>query len=94
MEPTQNRPRNDVATDFALDSSRRRTGRALTHRPVRPPAVEIADILSQHMSQMAFAENEHEIQTLGSGRPDPSLGDGVGARRSEGGPDLRDAEMA
>ena len=65
----------------------------MTNRPVWPPAVEIADILSQHQSQMALAENEHEIQTLASGRPDPSLGDGVGARRSEWGPDLRDAEM-
>jgi hypothetical protein len=37
--------------------------RALANRPVRPPAVEIADIFSQHMSQMALAENKHEIQT-------------------------------
>ncbi len=42
---------------------------------------------------MALAEDEHEVQTLGSGRPDPSLGDGVGARRSEWGPDLPDAEI-
>ena len=42
---------------------------------------------------MALAEDEHQIQTLGSGRPDPSLGDGVGARRSEWGADLRDAEI-
>src|SRR4029450_13241694 len=43
---------------------------------------------------MALTEDENQIQTLGSGRPDPSLGDGVGARRSEWGPDLRDAEIA
>src|SRR4030095_8861188 len=43
---------------------------------------------------MALAEDEHQIQTLGSGRLDPSLGDGVGARRSEWSPDLRDAEIA
>src|SRR5262245_58750520 len=42
---------------------------------------------------MALAEDEHQIQTLGSGRPDPSLGDGVGARRSVWGPDLLDAEI-
>jgi hypothetical protein len=42
-------------------------GRALINRPVWPPAVEIADILSQHMSQMALAEDEHKIQTFGSG---------------------------
>ncbi len=42
---------------------------------------------------MALAEDEHEVQTLGSGRPGPSLGDGVGARRSEWGPDLCDAEI-
>jgi hypothetical protein len=31
------------------------------------PLVEIADILNQDMSQMALAEDKHEIQTLGSG---------------------------
>ena len=67
MEPTEHRRRNDVATGIALGSEWRCTRRALINRPVWPPAVEIADILSQHMPQMALAEDEHQIQTLGSG---------------------------
>jgi hypothetical protein len=93
MEPTEHRRRNDIATGIALRSERRRTGRTLPNRPVWPPVVEVANILSQRASWMALAEDEHEVQTLGSGRPDPSLGDGVGARRSEWGPDLCDAEI-
>jgi hypothetical protein len=46
-QPTEHRRRNDRATDIALDSQRRRTGRALTNRPVWSPAVEVADILNQ-----------------------------------------------
>jgi hypothetical protein len=34
---------------------------------VWPPAVEIADILCQHMPQMALAGDQHEVKTLGSG---------------------------
>src|SRR5262245_63628894 len=40
MEPTKYRRRNDVATGVALGSEWRCSGRALTDRPVRPPAVE------------------------------------------------------
>ena len=67
MEPAEHRRRNDRAADIALDSERRRTRRALANRPVWPPAVEIADILSQYTSQMALAEDEHKIQALASG---------------------------
>ena len=67
MQSTEHRRRNDVATDFGLDVARWRTWRALIQRPVWPPAVEIADILSQHLSQMALAEDKSEIKTLGSG---------------------------
>jgi hypothetical protein len=41
---------------------------------------------------VALIEDEHVIQTLGPGRPHPSLSDRVGARRSEGRADLLDAE--
>src|SRR5262249_48914722 len=94
MEPTEHRRRNDVATVVAWGSERRRTRRALANRPVRPPEVERADILSQHIPEMALAEDQKEVKTLGSGCPDPALGNGVGARRSEWGSDLRDPEMA
>jgi hypothetical protein len=53
MEPTKYGRRNDVAAGVVLDSGRRCTRRALTDRPMGPPEVEIANILSQHMSQMA-----------------------------------------
>ena len=67
MEPTEHRRRNDVATSIAAGGERWRTRRALTNRPVRPPAVEIADILSQHISEMALAEDQNEVKALGSG---------------------------
>jgi hypothetical protein len=67
MEPTKHRRRDDVATSIALAGERRRPRCALTKRPVRPPAVEIADLLSQHMPQMVLAEDQHEVKTLGSG---------------------------
>jgi hypothetical protein len=93
MQPIEYRPRDDIPTYIAQDSRRRRTGCALAHRPVRTPVVEIGNILGQGLSQVALVEDEYLIQTLGSDRPYPPLGDRVGARRSEWGPDLRDAEI-
>ncbi len=40
--------------------------------------IEVVDILSQDPAQVAFIEDELVIQTLGSGRSHPALGDSVG----------------
>jgi hypothetical protein len=74
MESTEHRRRNDVTIGIALRRERRRTRRALTNRPVWPPAVEIADILSQHMPQMALVEDQHEVKTLVAAPPIPLWG--------------------
>ena len=54
--------------------------------------IEVGDILTQDLAQVSFIEDKHVIQTLGSHRSHPSLGDRVGLRRSERSTDLRDAE--
>ncbi len=54
--------------------------------------IEIVDILSQDPAQMALIEDEHVIQTLGSGRSHPELGDRVGLGRSVRGSNLLDGE--
>ena len=61
----------------------RRARRPLSHRPMRAPVVEIADILGQDLLQMALIEYENVVQPLGPDRSHPALGDGVGSRRSE-----------
>src|SRR5215472_2698870 len=50
---------------------------------MRAPVVEITDILSQNLPQMALIEYETVVQALGPGRSHPALRDGVGPRRSE-----------
>ena len=42
----------------------RRAGRALANRAMRAPVVEIADILTQDLLQMALIEYEHVVQAL------------------------------
>ena len=54
--------------------------------------IEVGDILTQDLAQVSLIEDKHVIQTLGSHRSHPSLGDRVGLRRSERSTDLRDAE--
>src|SRR5262245_56882930 len=42
----------------------RRAGRALANRAMRAPVVEIADILTQDLLQMALIEYEHVVHAL------------------------------
>jgi hypothetical protein len=59
---------------------------------MRPPVVEIADILGQNLLQMPLIEYEHVVQALGPDRSHPALGDCVGPRRSERRPSLGNTE--
>jgi hypothetical protein len=61
---------------------------------MRAPVIEIADILGQGLLQMALIEYEHVVQALGPDRSHPTLGDGVGPRRSERRPSLGNREIA
>ena len=84
MEAAKDRYCDDL---FSLSASMRRNhpraGRPLSQRSMRTPVVEIADILGQHLLQMALIEDEHVVQALAPDRSYPALGDGVGPRRSE-----------
>ncbi len=64
----------------------------MSDRPVRTPVIEIVDILGQDPAQVAFIEDEHVIQTLGSGRSHPPLGNRVRLGCFERCTDLPDAE--
>src|SRR5262245_16285030 len=68
----------------------RRAGRALANRAMRAPVVEIADILTQDLLQMALIEYEHVVHAL---TDHAALGDRVGPRRSERRARLGNSEM-
>jgi hypothetical protein len=59
---------------------------------MRPPGIEVGDVLVQDAVQVAPADDEQVIQTFGSGRSDPALRERVRPQRSHGGPDPFDAE--
>src|SRR5262245_2981352 len=72
----------------------RRAGRTLANGAMGAPVVEITDILTQDLLQMAPIEYEHVVQALGPDRSHPALGDRVGLRRSERRARLGNTEMA
>src|SRR5215472_9038565 len=85
MKAAEHRCRDDLSS-FSASMRRtcwQRAGRALSHRPMRAPVVEITDILGQDLLQMTLIEYENVVQALGPDRSHPALGDGVGSRRSE-----------
>ena len=55
--------------------------------------IERGDILTQDPAQLALIEDEHVVQTLGSGRSHPALCDRVGPGGSERRADLGDSEL-
>ena len=59
---------------------------------MRTPMIEIGGILGQDLAQVTLIEDDVVIQTLGSLRPHPALGDHICAGCSEQGADLPDAE--
>jgi len=58
------------------------------------PLIEVGDIFGDDGPEMLLIENEQVIETFGPQRSHPALGNGIGARRSERGADLPDAEAA
>jgi len=95
MQATQHGFCDDLSTALTLIfGARGRAGGPLSNRAMRAPVVEITYILGQDLLQMALIENQHVIQTFGSDRSHPSLGDRVGARRSEWRASLCNAEIA
>src|SRR5262245_50183589 len=94
MKAAEHRYRDDLSS---LSASMRRAcypraGRPLSHRPMRAPVVEIADILGQDLLQMALVEYQNVVQALGPDRSHPALGDGV-ERRSEWRANLRNTNI-
>ena len=59
---------------------------------MRPPLVEVRNVLRQNPTQVAFTEDECVIQALLPGSSHHSLSDGIGPRCSERGADLSDAK--
>jgi hypothetical protein len=47
---------------------------SLAYRPMRPPLVEVRDVLGQDLTQVTLIEDEGLIQALLSDRSHPSLG--------------------
>ena len=85
MKAFEHRCRDDLCSLRALMGRvcYRRAGRPLSQRPMRAPVVEILDVLGQDLLQMVLIEYEDVVQALGPDRSHPTLGDGVGSRRSE-----------
>jgi hypothetical protein len=65
---------------------------SLAYRPMRPPLVEVRDVLGQDLTQVTLIEDEGVIQALLSDRSHPALGNGIGLRRSKRGTNLNDSE--
>ena len=68
VQPAEHRFRADLGPRLAIRSWSSRTGSTLPDGPVWTPMIEIADILTQDPAQLALIEDEHVVQTLGSGR--------------------------
>jgi hypothetical protein len=59
---------------------------------MRPPLVEVRDVLGQDLTQVTLIEDEGLIQALLSDRSHPSLGNWIGLWRSEWDTNLSDSQ--
>ena len=95
MQSTEYRPCDNLAVGLPRSNLNdcRITGRTLTKRSMRTPAVEICDIRRNRSTQMALGEDEQVVEILGSRGSHPTLRNRIRSRRFERRPDLLNAKV-